>query len=82
MRASVDDAARALIEERGSGAAYAALERLNQSIDQRDWFGRDFWAQVVRAIHEYQQIVPPQSPALRNPRQTPQPAKIRNNQPV
>jgi hypothetical protein len=54
MPARVDASARALIEQHGTGAAYAAVERLNQSIDQGDRTGRDFWAQVVQAIHEYQ----------------------------
>ena len=80
MRASVDDAARALIVQRGSTAAYAALERLNQSIDQGDSFARDFWAQVVRAIHEYQQVViAPGPPSRRNTRRTEQGRKSRNS---
>jgi hypothetical protein len=33
MPARVDASARALIEQHGTGAAYAAVERLNQSID-------------------------------------------------
>lgn len=57
MPAEVDEAARALIEQHGSGAAYVAVERLNQSIDERDQTTRDFWAQVVHFIHEYQRSV-------------------------
>ena len=47
MPATVDEAARKLIEQHGTGAVYAAVERLNQSIDERDRPARDFWAQVV-----------------------------------
>ena len=54
MPATVDNSARELIEQHGTGAVYAAVERLNQSIDEDDRIGRDFWAQVVHAIHEYQ----------------------------
>src|SRR5215831_6256314 len=50
-------AARDLIEQHGIRAAYFAAERLNDSIDRRDKIGRDFWAQVVHAIHEHQRIV-------------------------
>jgi len=57
MSANVDDAARDLIEQHGTKAAHIALERLNQSIDQVDLFGRDFWAQVVHAIHEHQRAM-------------------------
>jgi hypothetical protein len=54
MPATVDNSARELIEQHGTGAVYAAVERLNQSIDEGDQIGRDFWAQVVHAIYEYQ----------------------------
>lgn len=57
MSARVDEAARDLIEQHGIRAAYFAVERLNESIDRRDQTGRDFWAQVVHAIHEHQRIV-------------------------
>jgi hypothetical protein len=52
----VDEAARKLIEEHGPRAVHIAVERLNQSIDERDHPARDFWAQVVHAIHEYQRL--------------------------
>jgi hypothetical protein len=58
MPARVEQSARSLIEEHGTRAVYIAVERLNQSIDQRDLPARDFWAQVVHAIHEYQRLVP------------------------
>ena len=58
MPARVDELARKLIGQDGTRAAYIAAERLNQSIDQRDLPARDFWAQVVHAIHEYQGSVP------------------------
>jgi hypothetical protein len=57
MSAKVDEAARDLIEQHGIRAAYFAVERLNESIDRRDQIGRDFWAQVVHAIHEYQRVM-------------------------
>ena len=53
MPARVDELARSLIEEHGTRAAHVAVERLNQSIDERDVDNRDFWAQVVHAIHEH-----------------------------
>jgi hypothetical protein len=72
MPAAVDNSARDLIEQHGTGAVYAAVERLNQSIDEGDQTARDFWAQMVHAIHEYQRSigsrnsrkrrVPPSSP--------------------
>jgi hypothetical protein len=57
MSAKVDEAARDLIEQHGIRAAYFSVERLNESIDRRDQIGRDFWAQVVHAIHEHQRMV-------------------------
>jgi hypothetical protein len=57
MPAEVDSSARELIEQHGTGAVYVAVERLNQSIDQGDRIVRDFWAQVVHAIHEHQRSV-------------------------
>jgi hypothetical protein len=30
------------------------MDRLNKSLDRGDWRGRDFWAQVVHAIHDCQ----------------------------
>ena len=57
MPARVDELARSLIEEHGTRAAHVAVERLNQSIDERDVDNRDFWAQVVHAIHEHQLLV-------------------------
>jgi hypothetical protein len=44
--------ARAMIDRHGAGAAKAAVMRLNQLIDRRDWAGRDRWACIVHAIHE------------------------------
>ena len=57
MSARVDEAAGGLIEQYGIRAAYFAVERLNESIDRRDQIGRDFWPQVVHAIHEHQRVV-------------------------
>ena len=57
MPARVDELARKLIEQHGTRAVYIAIERLNQSIDERDHPARDFWAQVVHAIHERQRLV-------------------------
>ena len=56
MPARVDELARNLIEEHGTRAVLVAVERLNQSIDERDIHSRDFWAQVVHAIHEHQPL--------------------------
>ena len=44
--------ARLLIAQHGAGAAQVAIDRLNESIDRQDWYERDVWARVVRAIHE------------------------------
>ena len=74
MPARVEELARTLIEQHGPRAAYAAVERLNQSIDERDQSARDFWAQVVHAIHEYQRSVDTQRQTGRNP------GKCRKNQ--
>ena len=57
MPVRVDELARSLIEEHGARAVLVAVERLNQSIDERDIQSRDFWAQVVHAIHEHQPLV-------------------------
>jgi hypothetical protein len=57
MPARVDELARKLIEQHGTRAVYIAIERLNHSIDERDHPARDFWAQVVHAIHEHQRLV-------------------------
>ena len=54
MPARVDELARKLIEQHGIRAVHVAVERLNQSIDERDHPARDFWAQVVHAIHEFE----------------------------
>ena len=56
MPARVDELARKLIEQHGPRAVHIAVERLNQSIDERDHPARDFWAQVVHAIHEYERL--------------------------
>ena len=58
MPARVDEAARELIEQQGRRAVHIAVEQLNQSIDQGDMSARDFWAQVVHAIHEYERLAP------------------------
>ena len=58
MPARVEELAHRLIEEHGSRAVHVAIERLNQSIDERDQPARDFWAQVVHAIHEYERLAP------------------------
>ena len=57
MPARVDELARSLIAEHGTRAVLVAVERLNQIIDERDIHSRDFWAQVVHAIHEHQPLV-------------------------
>ena len=52
MLRKVEDSARALIAEHGDRAVFVAVDLLNESIDQRDWHARNFWAQVVHAIHD------------------------------
>lgn len=44
--------ARKLIARDGARAAQAAADELNHSIDHQNWYERDLWARVVRAIHE------------------------------
>jgi len=51
---NIDRAARAMIRRHGTGAARAAVERLNAMIDRGDGPGRDMWACIVHAIHERQ----------------------------
>lgn len=50
--------ARNLIAQHGAKAAQAAADELNQSIDHQDWYERDLWARVVRAIHERLRAAP------------------------
>jgi len=57
MPARVDELARSLVKEHGTRAVLVAIERLNQSIDERDIQRRDLWARVVHAIHEHQSLV-------------------------
>jgi hypothetical protein len=54
MLATVEGSARALIETYRLRAVFVAMDRLNKSIDRGDLRARDFWAQVVHAIHDYQ----------------------------
>jgi len=46
--------AREMIKQHEERAAFAAVERLNQMIDQSDWRGRDVWARIIHAIHQLQ----------------------------
>jgi hypothetical protein len=43
-----------LIRKHRRRAVFIAMERLNKSIDRGDRQGRDFWAQVVHEIHDYE----------------------------
>jgi hypothetical protein len=54
MLPTVESSARKLVEKYRLRAAFIAVDRLNASIDRRDFHARDFWAQVVHAIHEFQ----------------------------
>jgi hypothetical protein len=54
MREDVESLACALITRHRDRAVLVALGRLNKSIDRRDWRARDFWGQVVHAIHAQQ----------------------------
>ena len=49
--AKVEEVARALVANHGQEAVSIAIEHLNESIDRGDQRDRDFWAQVVHAIH-------------------------------
>ena len=53
MLVTVENSARKLIEQYRLRAVFVAMDRLNQSIDKRDFHARDFWAQVVHVIHEF-----------------------------
>jgi hypothetical protein len=53
-QAAIERFAHQMIEWHGAGAALRAVERLNDRIDQGDLNGRDTWAAVVHAIHEFQ----------------------------
>lgn len=53
MLRTVESSARKLIEQYRLRAVFVAIERLNESLDRRDFHSRDFWAQVVHAIHEF-----------------------------
>jgi len=52
--AEIDCLALVMIGQHGEAAARAAVERLNESIDDGDLHGRDVWARVVQVIHERQ----------------------------
>ena len=54
MSEHVASSAHGLITRHRDRAVLVALERLNKSIDRRDWHARDFWAQVVHSIHDQQ----------------------------
>ena len=53
----VDYLARELIAQHGTRAVYAAVERINESIDRGDRAARNFWAEVVHAIHEQERAI-------------------------
>ena len=52
----VDRLARELLAQHGPRAVHVAVERINDSIDRADVAARDFWAEVVHAIHEHQRL--------------------------
>lgn len=54
MLATVESSARTLIEKDRLRAVFAAIDQLNESIDRGDLRARDFWAQVVHAIDDFQ----------------------------
>ena len=73
MATSVEGSARRLIVEHGARAVLAAIDRLNNSIDRADWEQRDFWAQVVHAIHDYErsgELPLPPEPSARKAEKT------------
>jgi hypothetical protein len=49
----IERIAREMIKQHGGTAARAAVERLNDRIDRGDWHGRDVWARIVHAIHDF-----------------------------
>jgi hypothetical protein len=50
MLVTVESSARKLIQQYLLRAVFVAMDRLNKSIDQRDFHARDFWPQVVRPL--------------------------------
>lgn len=54
MLTTVEDSAWRLIRKHRRRAVFVAMERLNKGIDRGDRSARDFWAQVVHAIHDYE----------------------------
>src|SRR5207248_2786893 len=54
MITSVEESARSLITRYRLREVFVAMDRLNKSIGRGDLRARDFWTQVVRAIHEYE----------------------------
>ena len=54
MLVTVERSARKLIALYRMRAVFVAMDRLNKSIDRRDFHARAFWAQVVHAIYEFQ----------------------------
>ena len=53
MVTTVEESARRLITKHPLRAVFVAIERLNKRIDRGDWRARDFWAEVVHAIHDH-----------------------------
>jgi hypothetical protein len=47
LATKIEDSARGLIAKHEDRAVFVAVDLLNESIDQRDWHARNFWAQVV-----------------------------------
>jgi len=54
----IERLAAAMMERHGSGAAKAAVARLNQMIDRGDRDGMERWACVVSLIHRSQAVGP------------------------
>lgn len=54
----IERLAMAMMERHGSGAAKAAVARLNQMIDRGDRDGMERWACVVSLIHRSQGVGP------------------------
>jgi hypothetical protein len=54
----IERLALAMLERHGTGAAKAAVARLNQMIDRGDRDGMERWACVVSVIHRSQGVGP------------------------
>ena len=45
---------RDLVDRHQQNAIFVAIDSLNKSIDRGDQLAREFWAEVIHLIHDYQ----------------------------